>query len=561
MIRCQSFFHLAVGLSSLVLISSCAAKLKPLASEHITADPRPLELVGTEVPASFTINIPSKWMNKNAQVSFVPVLRYKGGETWGATYTIQGENVRDNNSVVPYEAGGTTHFSTRFTYTPRMQESDLYLSFRATIKGKQVTLPDVKVGEGVLSTVTLAGVSGCTPVIAPDAFQRVIKDRYDADILFLIQQANVRSSELKKQEVSELRELIENAHEAPNQRVSVEVQAYASPDGGLALNEKLSAQREKNTSEALHRALARDIQIAAHYTAEDWEGFRTFVEQSNIQDKDLILRVLSMYTDPEEREREIRNISLVFSQLAQDILPKLRRSRVSALVETIGKSDLEIAELAQTTPQKLTIEELLYAAAIAKTDKEKQQIYQKATGLYPKDARAYNNIAALLILQGKNSEAKTWLERGRSVNDTPEARLNLALLALEEGKTSEAEELIGQSLQSDNGEVLALLYLKQGKYEQALKAFSSTKSNNAAIAQLLNRRYDSAMETLNNVVRTNATTDYLKAIVAARMQDDRSAINFLSEAIRRDPALRSRAISDKEFASLANNERFVQLLK
>lgn len=268
-----------------------------------------------------------------------------------------------------------------------------------------------------------------------------------------------------------------------------------------------------------------------------------------------------MYTDPEEREREIRNISLVFSQLAQDILPKLRRSRVSALVETIGKSDLEIAELAQTTPQKLTIEELLYAAAIAKTDKEKQQIYQKATGLYPKDARAYNNIAALLILQGKNSEAKTWLERSQSVNDTPEARLNLALLALEEGKTSEAEELIGQSLQSDNGEVLALLYLKQGKYEQALKAFGSTKSNNAAIAQLLNRRYDSAMETLNNVVRTNATTDYLKAIVAARMQDDRSAINFLSEAIRRDPALRSRAISDKEFASLDNNERFVQLLK
>ena len=147
MIRCQSFFHLAVGLSSVVLISSCAAKLKPLASEHITADPRPLELVGTEVPTSFTINIPSKWMNKNAQVSFVPVLRYKGGETWGATYTIQGENVRDNNSVVPYEAGGTTHFSTRFAYTPRMQESDLYLSFRATIKGKQVTLPDVKVGE------------------------------------------------------------------------------------------------------------------------------------------------------------------------------------------------------------------------------------------------------------------------------------------------------------------------------------------------------------------------------------------------------------------------------
>ena len=234
-------------------------------------------------------------MNKNAQVSFVPVLRYKGGETWGATYTIQGENVRDNNSVVPYEAGGTTHFSTRFAYTPRMQESDLYLSFRATIKGKQVTLPDVKVGEGVLSTVTLAGVSGCTPVIAPDAFQRVIKDRYDADILFLIQQANVRSSELKKQEVSELRELIENAHEAPNQRVSVEVQAYASPDGGLALNEKLSAQREKNTSEALHRALARDIQIAAHYTAEDWEGFRTFVEQSNIQDKVFVLNVALLY--------------------------------------------------------------------------------------------------------------------------------------------------------------------------------------------------------------------------------------------------------------------------
>lgn len=553
--------HIALGVASTLVISSCAAKLKPLTADHITANPEMLELIGTEVPTTLTVQIPAEWMHRKAQVNFVPVLRYKGGESWGTTHAIQGEEVLDNHQIIPYKEGGVAEFSTRFTYDPRMQESDLFLTFRATVNGKQVELPSVKVGQGVLTTAALANLSGSSPVMATDAFQRIIQDRYNADIHFLIQQAQVRTSEIKKQEMADLKDVIENADEAPNQHVKVEIQAYASPDGGVALNEKLSAQREKNTSEALRRALARDIQISAHYTAEDWEGFRMFVEQSDIQDKDLILRVLSMYTDPEEREREIRNISVVFEQLAQDILPKLRRSRVSALVETIGKSDLEITEIAQQAPQKLTIEELLYAAAIAKKNMDKAQLYRQATELYPQDARAYNNVAALLMAEGKYNEAKPWLEKSRSVADNPEARLNTALLALEEGDISLAEELIGQSLQSGNNEVLALLYLKQGKYHQAVEAFGDTKSNNAALAQLLTKQYDRAMETLNEVVLTNATTDYLKAIVAMRMHDAQSAINFLNEAFRRNPALRTQAAVDKEFTTLLNNEHFKQLIR
>lgn len=561
----QFFYTTALCTAAALTVASCSPKLKPLSEQHFSAEPRPLELVGEEIPSSISVTLPAKWLHKKAKVSFLPVLRYQGGETWGVTETIQGEKVLDNHRTVSYADGGIIRINTRFDYADeRMMQSDLYMTFKATINGKTVQLPEVKIGEGTLTTQTLADISGATPIIAPDAFQRIIKERFDADILFLIQQANIRSQEWTKEDVQEWKELVENAQQAPNQRVSVEVQAYASPDGGVELNEKLSANRERNTTAALNKEWKKSVDISAHYTAQDWEGFRTFVEQSNIQDKELILRVLSMYNDPEEREQEIRNISVVYDQLAKEILPRLRRSRLTANIETIGKSDEELSHLAHSAPEALNVEELLYAVTLEKNPTTQENLYLKAAQIYPQDARALNNIGSLYLAKGNEKEALQWYERARSVQDLPETRLNLALLALNRGELKTAEELIGSAISSStkgSNEVLALLYLKQGKYEQALTTYADTKSNNAAIAQLLNKNYKQALETLESIERTNATTDYLKAIVCNRMGDKQATLNYLREALRRNPDFVQRLRVDKEFADLRQEDTFQTLLR
>ena len=266
-------------------------------------------------------------------MTVTPVLRYAGGEAWGTAYTYQGEKVKGNNQVVPFKEGANVTMKSSFAYKPEMKKSELYLTFDAKIKNKTVKLPDVKIGEGVIATSELADAATANAAIAADKFQRIIKEAHDASIMFLIQQAELRSKELKKSEVSDWKDLVKNADEAPNQNVAIEIQAYASPDGGVKLNTGLAERREKNTDKYLAKELKKmkvDVPVDAKYTAQDWEGFQELVSKSNIQDKDLVLRVLSMYSDPEQRENEIKNISSVFSTLAEEILPQLRRSRLVA---------------------------------------------------------------------------------------------------------------------------------------------------------------------------------------------------------------------------------------
>ncbi len=371
-------------MATIVAFSSCSNKLKPLSEQYIKAEPQPLEAVAGKVPVTINATFPAKWFNKKATVTITPVLRYAGGEAWGTAYTYQGEKVQGNNQTINYKTGGNVTLKSSFVYKPEMKKSELFLTFDAKIKNKVIKLPDLKIGDGVLATSTLADAATSTPSIAADKFQRIIKEAHDANILFLIQQAELRSKELNKTEIQDWKDLIKNADEAPNQNVSVEISAYASPDGGVKLNTGLAEKREKNTSGYLTKELKKqkiDVPVDARYTAQDWEGFQELVSKSNIQDKDLVLRVLSMYKDPEQREKEIKNISSVFSVLAEEILPQLRRSRLTANIEIIGKSDDEISALAKSNPKALNVEEILYAATLVKSDAEKEAIYSKATEL------------------------------------------------------------------------------------------------------------------------------------------------------------------------------------
>lgn len=556
-----SFFAMA----AIVTLSSCSNKLKPLAEEYIKAEPQPLEAIGGKVPVTINATFPAKWFNKKATVTVTPVLRYAGGEAWGTSYTYQGEKVKGNNQVIPQKEGANVTMKSAFAYKPEMRKSELYLTFDAKIKNKTVKLPDVKIGEGVIATSELADAATATAAIAADKFQRIIKEAHDANIMFLIQQAELRSKELKKDELKDWKDLVKNADEAPNQNVAIEISAYASPDGGVELNTGLAERREKNTSKYLAKELKKqkiDVPVDARYTAQDWEGFQELVSKSNIQDKDLVLRVLSMYKDPEQREKEIKNISSVFSTLAEEILPQLRRSRLTANIEIIGKSDDEISALAKSNPKELNIEEILYAATLTNNDAEKMAIYTKASELYPNCYRTWNNIGMMAFKAGDLAKAEQMFNKSNSVKNNPEANMNLGLIALTKGDQAKAQQLFGNAAGvNELGEALGVLYLEQGEWAKAANSFGSVKTNNAALAQILVKDYSKATQTLNGVANPDATTSYLKAVVAARTNDANGVVSNLKAAIAKDKSMAKEAATDLEFAKYATNSEFANLVK
>ena len=548
-----------------ILSTSCSSSLKPLTPSHFNVTPSPLETVGTEVPATVNGVFPEKWFNSNATVVVTPVLKYAGKEAYGIPYTYQGDKVAGNGIVINKNRGGNVAMNFKFNYEPEMRESELYLRFNAKIKGKTVKLPEVKVADGVVATSALASALTSDPSDAQDAFQRIIQQKQDANILFLIQQADLRSSELNKSELAAWKRQVKEAFEDPRQNVDIEISAYASPDGGFSLNEKLAAEREKRTSTYLDSEMKKqevNAEINARYTAEDWEGFRQLVEASNLQDKDLVLRVLSMYPDPETREKEIKNISFVFQELAETILPQLRRSRLTANIEIIGKSDDEIMSFWNSNPKELNIEELMYGATLTDDKTEKEKIYQYITANYPQDYRAWNNIGTSFYREGDLNKAMQAYNRALQVKaQAPEANVNLALLALNENDTQKAEELLGTASGAKNLEqAMGLLYLKNGQYEQAVTAYEDTKSNNAALAQLLTNNYNRASETLKAIENPDETTAYLLAVIAARTNNFADVASNLRVAIERNSAIKMQAATDLEFAKYRSNSEFMSLM-
>lgn len=559
------FRTLVVAGASSLLLASCASKFK-ISSTGVNVDPNPLTVQGDAVKTRINFAFPKKSFPKKGTLRITPVLRYAGGEKWGKAYDYQGDDVYGNEQVVFYKSGANAVLDFAVPYTPQMQKSELYLTFNGKVGSKTQKISSMKVADGVNATETLATVEGILPAIAPHGFQRVVKEMYDADILFQIQQANVRGSEINKEDVEEWRYTVQNAKETPNQNVSVEVQSYASPDGGKKLNEKLSENRERNTTAALKKEFKKQdmagVAIDAHYTAQDWEGFRTLVEKSDLPDKDLVLRVLSMYPDPESREREIKNISVVFKQLADNILPKLRRSRLIANVEIIGKSDAEIQEFIAKAPGHLSAEELLYAAELTNSTTEKMRIYQIANQIFKKDYRAYNNIGALYFAQGKIKDAEAWFNKAATLQDNEVTKLNRGLIDLYHGDKEKAQDMISAAINTPElGQALAYLYLKQGEYMKAETAFGETVSNNAAVAQLLNGNYAKALKTLQKITTPSATTELIRAIIAARTNDNNGVITALKSAIALDGSVAYQIADNLEFAKYKNLAAFKALVK
>lgn len=552
---------LLIAAASALLLTSCSSKLGELTADNFNVVPNPLEAEVGQVPATINGTFPEKYMKKKAVVTVTPELRYADGKVArGTSATFQGEKVKGNDQTISYKVGGNYTMKSNFAYVPDMLKSELYLTFDAKVGKKSVEVPAVKVANGVIATSMLytETAENAQACIAPDAFQRITAQKQEANVKFLIQQANLRRSELKNNSVKEFVELLKRINDdKKNLNLNnIEISAYASPDGGFELNEKLASNRQKNTEKYLQKELKKikmESPVDAKYTAQDWEGFQELVKASNIQDKDVILRVLSMYKDPEEREQQIKNMSAGFKELAEGVLPELRRARLTINYEVVGRSNEEIKEQYNADAKVLTVEELLYAATLTDNATEKEGIYKTTTQVYPNDARAYNNLATLEFAKGNYSAAKNYAQKALSVNaKCQEANANLGLIALQAGDVKAAEALIAKAPEANGiSEILGNLNLAKGNYAQAISNFANTNSNSAALAQIMSKNYSAAAQVLNNVKNANAMTEYLKAVLNARQGNNSAAATALKNAIAKDPSLAKYAANDLELSNIS----------
>jgi len=546
--------------AAVAVLTSCSGKLGPLSADNFTVTPNPLESQAGQVAATINGSFPEKYMKKKAVVTVIPELRFNGQAVQGQSATFQGEKVQGNDQTISYKVGGRYAMKSNFVYQPEMEQSELFLTFDAKVGKKSVAVPAVKVADGVLATSELykRTLTSAQPALALDGFQRVINQKQEANVQFLINQANLRRSELQNNSVQEFVRLLNDI--AANQETlrlnEVEVSAYASPDGGYNINERLAGKREDVTAGYVKDQMKKaktDAPLETKYTAEDWEGFQELVRASNIQDKDVILRVLSMYQDPEEREQQIKNISSAFRELADGILPQLRRARMTINYDVIGRNDQQIKDQLQSDARQLSVEELLYAGALYGDDlNNAENAYKKAAEIYPNDARAFNNVALIEYAKGNYSEAANWLQKASRIGTVlPETNANLGLLALQRGDVQGAEALIAKAAGANGlNEVLGNLHLAQGKYAQAEQEFGKLQTNSAALAQLLNKNYQAAAQTLASVKNADAITDYLKAIVNARTGNNAAAAQALAAAVAKDPSLAAYAAKDLELVNV-----------
>ena len=531
-----------------------------LSADNFSVTPNPLETEAGQVPTTINGNFPEKFMKKKAVVTVIPELRYADGTTQGQSATFQGEKVMGNDQTISYRIGGRYTMKANFKYAPEMQKSDLWMTFQARKGKKVINIPAVKVANGIIATSelykkTVLSDGGCAAV---DSFQRVKAQKQEANIKFLVNQAKLRQSELKNNSVQEFVKMLKkiNADREGLNLKNVEVAAYASPEGGFKFNDKLAGKRQ-SVSEAyvdkqLKAAKLGGANVDAHYTAQDWDGFKRLVQASNIQDKDVILRVLEMYKDPAEREQQIRNMSAGFRELADGILPELRRSRLIINYETVGRSDEQIKEQYKADAAQLSADELLYAATLTNDANEKEAIYKKAAECYDKDYRAYNNLAVMAFNKGDENAAKSYVKQAFAKNQkAPEGYANLALIALRNGNIAEAESNLSKAINANGfGEVLGNLNIAKGNYATAVKNFEGSKSNSAALAQILNKDYAAAVATLKDQKNADALSDYLMAIVQNRQGNTAAAQDYLNSAIKKNSALSQYADNDLEFANL-----------
>ena len=567
--------NFAIFMLAAAVLSSCGGlnkMVKDSALVNYNVTPEVLEMHGGEVDMTIDVNYPAKYFNKKAVVTLTPVVRYEGGETTLDPLVLQGEDATENNKPISYDTGGSASVSNTFTYEDAMKMSELYYNVTAAIKDKTADLGEVKLADGIIVTPLL--VQNNPKVIDFDnQFKQIVPESYEADIKYVINRADVRRAEMSKDEIEKLNEVIKKTDE--NERLELkglEISAYASPDGELDLNTKLADKRQKSAEKYLSGQLKKsEVEVAEELmtllsTPEDWEGFKAALEASDVQDKEMILRVLSMHSDPVVREQEIKNLTAAFEVIAEEILPQLRRSKFTVNMEHIGWSDAELKELWASNKDTLVLEELPYAATLAEDKETKLAIYTKATQVAPKCVRAHNNKGAILYKMGKMDEAEAAFKDAKALKDHDIINNNLGAIALKKGEVAAAKEAFTASLGA--GEKvnynLGIVNVIEGNYEAAVNYFGSEASYNSALAKYLAGNDTGAWGDLSKIEMHGGMGYYLRAIVAANQDKTDVALENLKLAVENcgDPDwIKGRAAKDLEFAKLLETAEFKAIVE
>ncbi|MFC2086594.1 tetratricopeptide repeat protein [Bacteroidota bacterium] len=536
-----------------------------------TVKPRILEMHGDEVAVSININYPAKYFNSAVILNLTPVIKSESGETQLKSISVQGDGVQANNKVISFKTGGSLDYSDAVPYEEHMRVSDLILKIEADVKGKKVPFPEVKIADGVITTPQLVEIDP-KPVILSDKFMRIKSTTKEADIHYVISQAIVRNSELNQNDIKALKDFLKKVEKAKNLELKkANLSAYASPDGPYDFNDKLSVRRKESAKQYFDREFKKfnEAKAESFYslktTAEDWEGFKELVQKSDIQDKDLILRVLSMYTDPVVREKEIKNMSAVYLKLADDILPKLRRSKLQLQVDEVGFSDDELFTYAFSKVDTLNEEELLHAATLTDDLNKKLQIYKNTTKKFPKSLRAHNNVGYVLIKQGKIKEAKSALEKAKGIDASNAVVMNnLGCISLLEGDFKGAKEILTKATNAGDAANynLGIISIKEGDYESALNYLSSwSNSFNGALTLLLADKRPNAKNILDKMEGAGAKAYYLKAVIGAQEKNGDYLFTNLKLAVSKDPSLKEKAKTDIEFEGFFDDSTFKSIVQ
>ena len=567
-------FVAVVALSGLITVScSSLNKMKKRAGEiTYSVTPETLVAKGGMVDLKIDVTFPAKYFNKKVAIEATPVLRFKGGEKAYEMKAIQGEKVQGNAEVIPYEAGKTVSYMSRIPYEDAMRLSDLEIDITGAKGAKTVKFDPRKIGDGVIATETLV-VNAPATSVGEDKFQRIIKQQEEAAIYYLINSANIRSKEMTSEEMKKLEAYIKEAAAKENMNLNgIDVRSYASPDGAYDFNEKLANQREKSSSTFLKKQMKKgkveqykDENFFKNFVvAEDWDGFKKAMEESNIQDKELILRVLSMHSDPEVREREIRNIASAFAVVADQILPKLRRSLFVVNTELIGKSDDELKALAKSSPAELNVEELLYSATLFDNNNDKLAIYETCMRQFPNDWRGFNDAGMVQFEMGNIAAAQSNFNKANSMSaNNPVVQNNLGAVALKNGDLKQAEIYFGAATGAGD-EVnynKGIVAIKSGDYAAAVNYFGQCNCVNAALANVLAGNNNEALKKLNAENKECPMSYYLKAVIGARTNDATAVIESLRKACSLDGSFKQLAATDMEFAKFFENNDFIAITK
>lgn len=554
------------GLAAIIVAGATLTGCKLIGDLEYTVTPDPVEMHGDSVKVNIAIKVPEKGLNKKASAEITPKL----GDKAFKTITIQGEKATGNGQTINFKAGSTVNYTDVVPYSPDMEVADLVITGTVAKGKKEQDLEPIKIADGTIITPLLVQ-NDDKALIGVDNFVRTTEETYTAQINYLKGKSNVRSTELKEQDIKDLQAWLTMAQSNPKVAPKkINLISYASPEGEIAKNQNLAQERAQTGQEATEGIVkksgfeAPEGFYAQMPKGEDWDGFKKAVEASDLEDKDLIIRVLQMYPDPNTREQEIIKMSKTYQALEKNILPSLRRTQIQVVYDKIGWSDEELKELSKSKPDTLTVEELLFTATLYDDLDEKMRLYNLVVKNYPQDWRGPNNVGYVYYMKNDLANAKSNFEKANGMNENPVTLNNLGIIARIEGDRDRATQLLNSAM-SAGSEVkynMGIINIQNGDYAEAIGNFGGENTFNKALAQVLNEDYSGALSTIDaSDDAESAMGYYLKAIIGARKDDLTMLTNNLKSAIAKDPALKAKAMKDREFLKYAENAAFQNIVK